>query len=65
MTPTVPNVSPDGRYSIKETCEILGIHPNTLYYHTNKHNIKYGVRKTNMRRFYTGRDILNFWHREL
>lgn len=58
---TEPKVAPTGRYSIKETCQVLGICRNTLLYYTNAGMIKCGFRRHTRRKFYTGVEILKFW----
>lgn len=65
MTSEEPKVAPTGKYSVKETCEKLGMHRNTLYRYTNKGKIKCGFRRSTLRRFYTGAEILRFWRGEL
>lgn len=61
MTAEEPRVSPAGRYSIPETCRILGIHRNTLFRYTMSGKIKCGFRRANGKKFYWGADILRFW----
>ena len=56
-----PNVSLTGRYTINATCELLGIHRNTLANYTNEGKIKCGHRRESKRKFYLGREILRFW----
>lgn len=65
ITATEPNVQENGRYSVTETCNILGIHRNSLLKYTNECKIKCGVRKTTNRKFYAGREILKFWRAQL
>lgn len=54
MTSSKPDVRPDGRYSVKETTEILGISRRTLYRYTENGMIKCGRWRANKRPFYTG-----------
>jgi DNA-binding transcriptional MerR regulator len=61
MVSSCPNVPDDNRYSSKETAEILGIHRSTLRNHTEAGLIKFGLRRTNMRKFYLGREINRYW----
>ena len=60
-----PIVKLNGRYTVTETCNLLGIHRNTLRRYTRSGRIKLGVRKSTARKFYLGSDILNFWNRQL
>lgn len=60
-----PDVRPAGRYTINETCELLGIHRNVLRRYTNAGLIKCGHRAADYRKFYTGLEILRFWNRVL
>ena len=61
MTSFEPLVIKTGRYSVKETCEILQIHRNSLTAYTENGLIKCGIRKTNGRKYYVGSDIKKFW----
>lgn len=61
ITSLEPIVSANGRYSINETCEKLGIHRKTLRSYTDRNLIKCGFRKGTMRKFYLGSEILKFW----
>jgi DNA-binding transcriptional MerR regulator len=61
MTPTEPQVSDSGRYTITETSKILKLHPNTVRAHTEAGLIKCGFRRCNGRKFYTGSEIKRYW----
>ncbi len=62
MTSARPDVKPDGRYSINETCQFLGIKSrNTLRAWVNQGLIRQGTRKTNGRPFYLGSEIIKCW----
>lgn len=61
MTANSPDVRADGRYSIKETSELLGISARTLRRYTDSGIIRCGRWKMNGRPFYTGREILRLW----
>lgn len=65
ITSLEPSVSNTGRYSSKETCELLGIHRQTLSKYTEKGYIKCGFRRVSMRKFYLGSEILRFWKSQL
>ena len=56
-----PRVSDFGRYSVGETCKLLGICRNTLLSWTNAGKIRCGSRRANMRKFYEGREIRRIW----
>ncbi|MDE6183214.1 MAG: helix-turn-helix domain-containing protein [Rikenellaceae bacterium] len=64
MTATEPKVDKDGRYSTKETAKMLGISRRTLDDHARIGKIKYGRRRSNGRRFYTGMEIVRYWRAE-
>lgn len=64
MTALEPNVKPEGRYSSRETAELLGISCETLRLWKIKGKIKYRLRRANVRPFYLGRDILACWKGE-
>lgn len=61
MVAAEPKVDPSSRYSIKQTCELLGVHRNTLRAYTKGHFIKCGFWKRNYRPYYLGSEITNFW----
>ena len=62
MTAIRPDVKPDGRYSIAETCQFLGFKSrNTLRSYVEKGLIKQGIRKSNGRPFYLGSEIVKCW----
>ena len=61
MTNERPNVALDGRYSINEVTEMLGINRSTLRRYTDKGLIKCGRWRTNGRPFYTGKAVLQLW----
>lgn len=65
MTSQRPDVDATGRYSIKETSALLGIHRNTLRRYTAKGLIKSGFRKCTKSRFYTGLEILRVWNQTI
>lgn len=60
-----PKVSATGRYTVEQTCRILGIHRNTLRRYTAKGKIQFGIRRSTSRKFYTGSEILRFWRAQL
>ena len=63
MTSDKPNVKAESRYSISKTCELLGIHRNTLRRWTDEGKIKCKYRSSTMRKFYTGYEITKIWER--
>ena len=54
---------PTRRYTTRETCEILGIHRNTLRRRTEDGSIRCVYMKAGSRMYplYLGRDIMKFW----
>ena len=54
ITSEEPTVSSTGRYTVTQTCEILGIHRNTLREYTSSGRIKCGFRRESARKFYEG-----------
>ena len=65
MVAEQPNVRPNARYSVTETCTLLGIHRNTLRRYTMKGRIRIGIRKSTARKFYLGSEIINFWNKQI
>lgn len=61
MTAKEPDVPQTARYSIKQTCEILGICRNTLRKYAQAGIIKENRRMANMRPYYTGKAIHDCW----
>lgn len=60
ITSEQPEVRPAARYTIKETCALLGIHRNTLRSYVNSGYIK-SVQNIHGQRF-KGTEILRFWN---
>lgn len=56
-----PNVPPTARFSVKQTCAILGICRNTLRRYTQNGLIKENRRMSNLRPYYTGKAIHDCW----
>lgn len=65
ITAIEPKVAENGRYSVMQTCDALGIHRNSLRKYTDEGLIKCGFRKMTARKFYLGREILKFWRAQL
>ncbi len=61
VTSNKPEVLATSRYSINETCAILGITRKTLAKYTTAGLIECGFRKATLQKFYTGIAILKFW----
>lgn len=64
MTATPPEVNLQGRYSSVETVAILKISRPTLRTYAKKGLIKYGVHRSNGRKFFTGKEIIRLWKSE-
>ena len=64
MTTTEPKVDKDGRYSTEQAAKMLGISRRTLDGHAKIGKIRYGRRRSNGRRFYTGMEIVRYWRSE-
>ena len=62
MTSVRPDVRPEERYSVNETCALLGVKSrNTLKAWVRSGYIKQGIRRTNGRPFFLGSEILKCW----
>ncbi len=68
MTSEQPKVVLTAKYSIKETCELLGIHRDSLHKYTHvtcEINCGWHRRGGRLVKFYLGSDILKFWKNNL
>ena len=65
LTGERPNVNASSRYSIGETCRLLGINRSTLHRYAQKGAIERGLHKMTMKPYYTGLAILKFWNGEM
>lgn len=63
MKPDRPNVNPTSRYSVRQTCEMLGIHRHTLANYVKSGFIREGRSLLNGRSFYTGLEILKLFNK--
>ena len=61
MVQRYPNLPDQGRYTIQEAADLLGVHRDTLRKHSYAGYIKYGVKRNNMRKFYLGSEINKYW----
>ncbi len=61
MTCDEPNVRALSRYDINQTCALLSISRKTLLKYTVRGAIKCGFRPHDLKKFYTGKEILRFW----
>lgn len=55
-----PNVNPNAKYTITETCEVLGIHRNTLRSYVKAGYIKNSPKPHGQR--FRGSEIIRFWN---
>ena len=65
MTITEPRVAETGRYSLIEASQALGVHPSTLIRWVKEGKINYGIRRSNSRKFYLGKELIRFWKAQL
>lgn len=65
MVTEQPKVQPNSRYTVTETCKLLGIHRNSLRKYTKAGRILAGVRKSTAKKFYLGSEITNFWKKQI
>lgn len=56
-----PKVTDNGRYTVMETCEALGIHRNTLRRWLQAGKIKCKFRRIDNRKVFEGREIKKLW----
>ncbi len=56
-----PDIRPAGRYGICEAAAILGITRQHVTRLAKSGNIRYGIRKSNGRKFISGLEILRVW----
>lgn len=62
MTPTQPNISPNGSYGVVEAAKLLGIDRRTLRRYEAAGYVAVRLNKGYQRR-YLGRDLLALWKR--
>lgn len=65
MIATEPRVAETGRYSQEETSKLLGVHRSTVIRWAKEGKIKYGIRRSNSRKFYLGREIVRCWKAQI
>jgi hypothetical protein len=62
ITMEKPDVNASGRYSIKDTCRLLGIARSTLQAWERRGYIRRSYYRTGLRPFFTGLEILRCWN---
>lgn len=61
LTNEPPKVNANGRYTVMQTANALGIDRKTLLKYTNSLAIRCAIRKATGRKFYYGKEIIRFW----
>lgn len=61
MIVTEPQVADNGKYPATKAAKALDIHINTLRSKADAGLIRFGVSKSNGRRFFLGSEIKKFW----
>ena len=61
MTNEEPNVADAGRYTMTETCKVLGIHRNTLRRWLQDGKMKVKFRRIDNRKVIEGAEIKRAW----
>jgi predicted site-specific integrase-resolvase len=61
ITSTFPECADTGKYSIKDTCAILGIHRNSLAKYTKSGAILMTRTRDGLHGYYKGTEIKRFW----
>lgn len=61
ITNEEPNVKPNSRYTVMQTCKILTINRKTLSRYTSEGWIHCSYRQHPLKKFYTGSEIVRFW----
>ncbi len=61
MTQVEPKVELTGRYSTTQAARLLDVHRNTIRNYCRDGKLKYGIRRSNNRRFFRGIDIRSCW----
>lgn len=64
ITSLEPQCADSGRYNTNETAKILGLHINTIRKHADEGYIRFGIRKSNNRRFFLGAEIKKYWRQQ-
>ena len=61
VTSIRPAVESDSRYTVTQTCSILGIHRNSLRKYTDAGLINCIFNEISARKLYLGSEIIRFW----
>ena len=61
MTPIEPKVSLQARYDVPQTLRLLKTSRPTLMKYARMGYIKYGLHRTNGRKFFLGSEIIRCW----
>ena len=62
MTNSKPNVNPDAHYELRDAAKALGCAKSTVLRYTHQNKLPCGgIKKSNDRMFWLGKDIIKFW----
>lgn len=64
LNSTTPPIDPNGRYSVTEAANLLGIHRCTIWRWVRQGILHPYVSKTNSRTRFKGKDLLALWQAE-
>ncbi len=64
MTPNKPTIDLNGRYTVVQAAEILGVNRTTIWRWVKMGKLHPYVSKTNSRVRFKGQDIMHLWNAE-
>lgn len=64
MIRTPPDIPPTARLELREAAEALQVDKSTIQRWTNNGKLKYGIKKSNNRKYWLGSDLIKFWKSE-
>ncbi len=64
MKPNMPKIDPNGRYTVGQTAELLGVNRTTIWRWVKAGKLHPYVSRVNDRIRFKGQDILYLWNAE-
>jgi predicted site-specific integrase-resolvase len=64
MTKTIEHIEPSARYELREAADALSVDKSTIQRWSHDGLLRFGIKKSNNRKFWLGSELIRFWKAE-